>query len=416
MIDSHTKKTIEGAINGDMAAFEQLIEPWRKRILYRCIRLTNFQEAEDVAQEALLNIFKNIRTLKDPDSFEAWLHAVVNKTCAKAMRNMKKDRSQTILVDPEEYEELAGSEEMSEFLPYKYAEDREKRELLMRVIDELTPEYREALLLFYYDQMSYREIGEIMEKSEPQVTKLLFRARASIKKKLEKAGNTEFIFSTIPIGGIPILAKAFCADADNLITEQMCENLTAGLYQAISSGNITADSSGTTGFTKSVTFKIFAGIVAVSGIIATGILIANNQEEEPTAQSLPSKTQVVESPAVSEEEPAPSELPFETTIITIEDMIGEECETMLFSFAAGEIDEASWQVFLNDIGAELANESYFQDGMEYRIYILQKQDKQLDLFERKDTVGGKLDVLYQFGSQSDGVTYMADVILLFDAM
>lgn len=54
--------------------------------------------------------------------------------------------------------------------------------------------------------------------------------------------------------------------------------------------------------------------------------------------------------------------------------------------------------------------------MEYRIYILQKQDKQLALFERKDTAGGNLDILHQFGDTVEGIPYMTDVILLFDAM
>lgn len=57
-MDSDTKKLIKRASKGDAAAFEQLIEPWRQTILYKCIRLTNAQEGEDAAQEALLNMFK----------------------------------------------------------------------------------------------------------------------------------------------------------------------------------------------------------------------------------------------------------------------------------------------------------------------------------------------------------------------
>ena len=417
LIDCHVKKLIEGAKNRDTAAFEQLIEPWRKTILYRCIRLTNTQDAEDVAQEALLNIFKSLPTLKDPEKFEPWLYAVVNRTCAHAVEKLKRDRTKTMLVNLEEYEELAGNEERREFLPHEYAEDKEKREILMRVIDELTPEYREALLLFYYDQKSYKEIGEIMEKSEQQVTNLLFRGKASIKKKLEKEANTEILFSTIPIGGISILTKALQADADSLITKQMCENLSAGLYKTISFGNVTPDASNTAVSPKSVTFKILVGIVAVSGLIAAGILAAGNREEVPATESLPSKTKAVENPTVSEEEPVSSEPPSsETVIITMVDMIGAEYETMLLSFETGEIDEASWQAFLDDIGANIEDEAYSPDGMEYRIYILQKQDKQLALFERKDTARGKLDVLHQFGNQADGIPYMTDVILLFDAI
>lgn len=422
-MDSHVKKLIEGAISGDEAAFEKLIEPWRKTILYKCIRLTNMQEADDTAQEALLNIFNSISTLKKPEKFEAWMNAVINRTCARTVKRLEKDRSRTVFVNPEDYEGLID-DYRSEFLPQEYAEDKAKRELLMKVIGELTPEHREVLLLFYYEEKTYKEITEIMEKSEKQITNLLSRAKYSIKKKLEKETNSELIFSVMPIGVIPILSKAFQADADSLITEQMCENLTAGLREAMSSGNNIQNSSYAGSSAQSATLKIFIGIVAVSGLIATAILSSNRQDKSPppedapvqAAEEIATERTVAEETAAATVEPAPSASTADSLIITIEDMIGEEYKELLLVFEAGDVDETSWQEFFNDIGAKLENVTYAQDGTEYRIYVLQKQDKQLLLFERKDTIGGKLNILYQFGSQAEGIPYMIDVIMLFKSI
>ena len=127
-----------------------------------------------------------------------------------------------------------------EFLPDDYMEDIEKREALLKIVDELPPVPRQCILLYYYGGLSYKEIAAVMDTNTKQVDYNLFRAKNLIRKALEKDEETKrlLIYVLVPF---PLLTWLFHQDADLHIPSDTVQDL---VTNAISSAeDIDSDSS-----------------------------------------------------------------------------------------------------------------------------------------------------------------------------
>lgn len=105
---------VQKAIQGDEAAFEQLISRKRKNILYIACHFSNKQLSEECAQEAIWRIYSEIKTLNHPEYFDSWMYMVVRNTCVSIMRKQK----ETVSID-EVPEVGVIQKEEREFLPFE---------------------------------------------------------------------------------------------------------------------------------------------------------------------------------------------------------------------------------------------------------------------------------------------------------
>jgi RNA polymerase sigma-70 factor (ECF subfamily) len=166
---------VAAAASGDAAAFRALVDRHLSGVLAVARRmLRDDAEAEDVAQEAMLRMWRSAESLEvGPQGLRPWLRRVVSNLCVDRMRA---GRRVTVV---EEVPERAE--------PATQHSDLEARDTSQRVdaaLKALPDRQRTALTLFHYEGLSQIEVGQIMGISDEAVESLLARARRSLKTAL----------------------------------------------------------------------------------------------------------------------------------------------------------------------------------------------------------------------------------------
>jgi RNA polymerase sigma-70 factor (ECF subfamily) len=173
---------------GDDSCFEQLVERHKQRVFNIAYRyMGNTHDAEDIAQQVFMNIYRARNSYKPLCQFTTWLYAVCKNTCLKSFR---KKRLKTVPLETEtETNPDAVPEQRADpkaLTPREHALNREQESAIREAIEAL-PGNQKILLLFYkYEHLSYEDIGKITGLSVQAVKSSLHRARLTLKEKLSK--------------------------------------------------------------------------------------------------------------------------------------------------------------------------------------------------------------------------------------
>lgn len=172
--------------NGDVEAFEDLINTYQKKAYNIALRImTNEEDAKDMAQEAFIRIYKSIMNFREESSFSTWIYRIVTNVCLDEVRKRKNRATisidTTINIDGSETKyELSCDKETPEGI----YEKAEKKEIILGTINELSEEYKSAIVLRDIEGFSYEEIATIMNCSIGTVKSRINRARNILKDKL----------------------------------------------------------------------------------------------------------------------------------------------------------------------------------------------------------------------------------------
>jgi RNA polymerase sigma-70 factor (ECF subfamily) len=164
-----------GQINGgDFAAFETLISRYQKPALRTARRFVGDEhEAEDMAQEAFLQVFRNAHRFRSEASFKTWFFRILTNLCLNRVK-----KKQPEYFDDPPVEIPAGDDPAREF------ERREQGEAILRAILKLPPRQRMAFILCCFEELSYAEAAQILGLSVKAVESLLVRARRTLRGEL----------------------------------------------------------------------------------------------------------------------------------------------------------------------------------------------------------------------------------------
>jgi RNA polymerase sigma-70 factor (ECF subfamily) len=173
---------VRRVLAGRTKAFEELVRRWAGRITAIChARVGRAGAADDLAQETLLRGFRSLRTLADPDKFGPWLCGIAQRTCLDWLK--AKERSQVV------FSALAPDRNPTECLTRqdRHAEamerDEERHQLLAEV-EALPEELRQVVMLYYYEDVTYRDLAELLGVSTATINARLTRARMMLRKRL----------------------------------------------------------------------------------------------------------------------------------------------------------------------------------------------------------------------------------------
>ena len=167
-------------LDGEQKAADLLVEKYGDPLtLYINGYLKDLQEAEDLMIEAFSQIFAKERPITGTGAFQAYLYKTARNL---ALRHWKKHRLRFL-----RFEEL-DFEPQSDVLADTELSRRERCRQLCDALDKLKAEYREALYLVFFEEMSYRNAAMVMNKSEGQITKLVYRGKQRLKAILEQEG------------------------------------------------------------------------------------------------------------------------------------------------------------------------------------------------------------------------------------
>ena len=129
--------------------------------------LKNEEDAKDAVQEAIYNAYKNLETLKDKRKFKSWIYKIVANTSLEILRNKKN------YIDIEK-----------ENIPAEKI-DIDTNLTLWKAVQGLEQPYRTTITLFYYEDMSIKEISEITGSKVDAIKKQLSRGRDKIKEVID---------------------------------------------------------------------------------------------------------------------------------------------------------------------------------------------------------------------------------------
>ena len=184
--------------SGDESAFEAVYMGSFGRIKSGLnYMLQNESLAEDMTQEAMIKIYRNIGSLEDPAKYMSWANTIAANTAKDYLKKGMASEVTFSALDSEndegetvDFEDSLESEK--EFEQPEKAYDRKETERLVReIIDELPEGQRIAITMFYYDDMKVKEIARLTGNNENAVNQALYQAKKKIEKKvreLEKQG------------------------------------------------------------------------------------------------------------------------------------------------------------------------------------------------------------------------------------
>lgn len=167
---------------GDNEALSTLFNEYYNSVYYFALKtVKNEHIAADITQETFVQAITYLGTLRDPSLFGSWLRSITYSRCT---RYFSKDRE--MLLDEENegfFEDIR--EDKAEYIPDEALDKAEFRRTVMNIIDELSDEQRSAVLMYYFDELSVKQIAAIQGVSEGTVKSRLNYARKYIKASVE---------------------------------------------------------------------------------------------------------------------------------------------------------------------------------------------------------------------------------------
>jgi RNA polymerase sigma-70 factor, ECF subfamily len=168
---------LEQAQKGDKAAFGKLIEAYQTPVYNLAYRmLNNSGEAEEAAQEAFIRAYTRLATYNPAHKFSTWMLSITSNYCIDLIR---KRRAILLSIDEPLPPHPALTTEKTKG-PEAQMMVNEQQELVQSLLEELPADYRQAVVLRYWHDLSYEEIAEIMETTVSAIKSRLFRARKQL--------------------------------------------------------------------------------------------------------------------------------------------------------------------------------------------------------------------------------------------
>jgi RNA polymerase sigma-70 factor, ECF subfamily len=183
---------IERAKQGDAGAFELLYDLHKRRVYSLCLRMTgNTASAEDLTQEAFLQLFRKISTFRGESAFSTWLHRMAVNV---VLMQLRKKNLPVVPIDETTEGEEEGTIRKELGAPDSRLAGSIDRLHLQRAVDELPPGYRTIFVLHDVEGYEHNEIAGLVGCSIGNSKSQLHKARIKLREllrahKTEKAGR-----------------------------------------------------------------------------------------------------------------------------------------------------------------------------------------------------------------------------------
>jgi RNA polymerase sigma-70 factor (ECF subfamily) len=173
---------------GDEAGYSYLVGKYHRQIIHFLFRMVrNEAVAEELAQEVFLRVYRSRQSYRAEAKFSTWLYRIATNLAVNHARDTKHERqAQTLELDAPDTESGATPEVADDDLNVEQTMMREERMAAIRAQVAALPErQRMAVLMHKYQEMDYRQIGEVLKLSESATKSLLFRAYQTLRERLK---------------------------------------------------------------------------------------------------------------------------------------------------------------------------------------------------------------------------------------
>jgi RNA polymerase sigma-70 factor, ECF subfamily len=200
-VDDGEQALIARICNGESSRFAELVKPYERRVYVTALALLrNEADAQDVAQEAILKAFANLRQFRGESRFSTWLIQITVNEARMRQRKQHADLFEPI-VDSKDEEGAYAPRDFADWreIPSEALERTEVRALLAKALASLTQKYCEVFVLRDVEHMSIEETAQLLGISIASVKTRLLRARLMLRDILAPA-LADGWFSRTPFG------------------------------------------------------------------------------------------------------------------------------------------------------------------------------------------------------------------------
>ena len=174
---------IRRAKRRDQGAFDELVVRYQQQIYFSVIRIVlNREDANDVVQDTCVKAFKNLDRFDEKYGFYTWIYRIGVNT---ALNLVQKRKNREDYLEHRDEDDTFNPPDTED--PDNEIEHREFKEHVQDALNKLSPDMRSVFVLRVYDELSYKEIAEVMNISTGTVMSRLNRARTTLKKYLIKS-------------------------------------------------------------------------------------------------------------------------------------------------------------------------------------------------------------------------------------
>lgn len=177
-------------LKGEESHFRFLIDRYKNQVLRTCFGFTQSQaDAEDIAQEVFIEVYESLSSFRHESKFSTWIYRIAIN---KSLNFLRKEKRRKI---------FRSIEEMLTGKPYNYIDNSRQPDdfsdpdtdlkNLKKALCQIPTNQKTALTLYTYQDLTYKQIADIMGISLSSVESLIFRAKKSLRKILvENANNS----------------------------------------------------------------------------------------------------------------------------------------------------------------------------------------------------------------------------------
>jgi len=181
------QELVYGLRNGDEFAFKELVILFQDRVFNTSLGLLQHSmDAEDIAQEVFIQVYRSIHQFKGEAKLSTWIYKITTTKCLDHLRSKKRKKRFGFVSS------LFGDDNKPVYEPEVFdhpgvqLDRKEDAAILLKLVDQLPENQRTAFILNKVEELSYREIADILNTSEPAVDSLLQRAKQNLRKKINE--------------------------------------------------------------------------------------------------------------------------------------------------------------------------------------------------------------------------------------
>jgi len=181
---------IDKILDGDTSAFTTLVDRYKDLVYTLALRMMKHkEEAEEVAQDTFIKIFKSLDKFKGDSKFSTWIYRVAYNTCLDRLKKNKRQQN-TVTIDEYTEHQVKTIDNALDKI-----EAKEKEAAIKACLDLLPSEESFLLTLFYFEEQSLEEIAKVVGLKPNNVKVKLFRCRKRLATILKEQLDNEIIES-----------------------------------------------------------------------------------------------------------------------------------------------------------------------------------------------------------------------------
>lgn len=173
---------------GNQSSFKQLVESHKNKVINTCYGFVhNRSDAEDVAQDVFIEVYESVKYFNEDSSISTWIYRIaVNKSLDFIRRSKRKKRWAELTRINLDQKNETDHWFADEGNPHLTLENNERIKILNSAVDTLPQNQKTAFTLHKYEDLSYKEVAEILNTSVSSVESLMHRAKINLQQKLSK--------------------------------------------------------------------------------------------------------------------------------------------------------------------------------------------------------------------------------------